>query len=143
MARIIIADDDDIVGQIACDALMAGGHVAGLVTDGRDALRIIRAKKPDLIILDCNMPGMNGLLILRELRNTIEFCDVPVLMLTGRTSDKDVELAHFQGADVYMKKPFDPEELLFQVDELLAAKARSRPAGRPERTAGFGKFRPG
>lgn len=143
MARIIIADDDEIVGQIACDALMSGGHVAGLVTDGREALKVIRAKKPDLIILDCNMPGLNGLLVLRELRNTIEFCNLPVLVLTGRTSDKDAELAHFEGADDYMTKPFDPDELLFRVDELLAAKAKAAPVVYQKRQPGFGRFRPG
>lgn len=48
MARIIIADDDDIVGEIACETLIAGGHAAGVLTDGKDALNSIRARRPDL-----------------------------------------------------------------------------------------------
>lgn len=120
MARIIIADDDEIIGEIARDALVAHGHGAGLVKDGAEALRVVRAKKPDLLILDCNMPGLSGVVVLRELRNTPALCDLPVLMLTGRRSAQDVELAMFAGADDYMKKPFDPDELVFRVDELLA-----------------------
>ncbi len=119
MAHIIIAEDDDIVGEIARDALIAAGHGVGLVTDGADALRIIRARRPDLVILDCNMPGLNGVLVLREMRGSIDLCDTPILMLTGRTSQRDEELAMYAGANDYMKKPFDPDELVFRVSRLL------------------------
>lgn len=125
MARIIIADDDEIMGEIARDALIAGGHGAGLVTDGTEALRVVKARKPDLLILDCNMPGLSGVLVLRELRNTPALCDLPVMMLTGRRSAQDVDLAMFAGANDYMKKPFDPDELLFRVDELLAQRSQA------------------
>jgi DNA-binding response OmpR family regulator len=120
MARIIIAEDDEIVGEIVRDALIAAGHAAGLLTNGRDALRVIRARKPDLVILDCNMPELSGLLVLRELRQMPEFCDLPVLILTGRRSDQDEELAYYQGADDYLRKPFEPAELVFRVERLLS-----------------------
>ncbi|HEX8388749.1 MAG TPA: response regulator transcription factor [Sphingomonas sp.] len=120
MARIIIAEDDEIVGEIARDALIAGGHGVGLLTNGKDALGVIQARRPDLVILDCNMPDLSGLLVLREMRNSQTLCDIPVLMLTGRRSERDVELAMYEGASDYMKKPFDADELLFRVDELLA-----------------------
>ena len=125
MAHIIIADDDELVGEIACDALVEAGHSAGLLSNGRDALRVIRTRKPDLAILDCNMPEMNGLLVLRALRNSVEFFDLPVLILTGRVSEKDVEIAYHEGATDYMKKPFDPDELAFRVGELLAKSRRT------------------
>ena len=124
MARIIIADDDDLVSEIARDALIAAGHGVGLLNNGADALATIRYKKPDVVILDCNMPELSGLLVLREMRNRLELCQIPVLILTGRQSDRDVELARFEGADDYMKKPFDPDELVFRVKELLAKHAR-------------------
>jgi DNA-binding response OmpR family regulator len=129
VARIIIADDDDIVGGIACDALLAKGHGAGLVADGATALRVVKARRPDLLILDCNMPGMSGVLVLREIRNTMALCDLPVMMLTGRRSTQDEDLAMFAGADAYVKKPFDPEEFAFKVEELLARKKRSQALG--------------
>ena len=140
MARIIIADDDEIIGEIACEALLAHGHAAGVITNGRDALQVIRARKPDLVILDCNMPGMNGLLVLRELRQSTEFCDLPVLVLTGRRSDKDEDLAYYQGANDYMKKPFDPAELVNRVEDLLAKQARPAPVRKPSAPRGFGRL---
>ena len=140
MARIIIADDDEIIGDIACEALLARGHAAGVISNGRDALQVIRARKPDLVILDCNMPEMGGLLVLRELRRTIEFCELPVLVLTGRRSDKDEDLAYHQGASDYMKKPFDPAELVVRVEELLARQARATPATRHRASQGFGRL---
>ena len=121
MARIIIADDDELVGEMARDALIAAGHGAGLVSNGADALKVIKARRPDLVILDCNMPELSGVLLVQELRKTVEFADLPVMMLTGRRSDRDEELARFAGANDYMKKPFDPDELVFRVEELLAA----------------------
>ncbi|MEG3086005.1 response regulator transcription factor [Sphingomonas sp. PB4P5] len=122
MALIIIADDDELVGEIARDALVAAGHGAGLVGDGTAALRVVKARKPDLLVLDCNMPGLSGVLVLRELRNMPAFCDLPVMMLTGRRGAQDEELAMFAGANDYMKKPFDPDEFVFRVEQLLAKK---------------------
>lgn len=119
LARIIMADDDDIVAEAAIEALNAAGHAVGLLPDGKDMMKVIRARKPDLVILDCNMPEKSGILVLREMRSTTEFYDTPVLMLTGRLGERDVELAMFEGANDYMKKPFDPDELVFRVSELL------------------------
>lgn len=126
MARIIIADDDEIVGEIVRDALLASGHGAGLITDGAEALRVVKARRPDLLILDCNMPGLSGVLVLREVRKTPELFDLPVMMLTGRRSAQDVDIAMFAGADAYVKKPFDPEELVFKVEEILAGRQNAR-----------------
>ena len=124
MGRIIIADDDEILGEIARDTLIEGGHAAALLTNGKDALDVIKARRPDVVVLDCNMPELSGLLVLREMRNSADLCEIPVLMLTGRQSQRDVELATYEGANDYMKKPFDPDELLFRVEELLARKGR-------------------
>lgn len=119
MGRIIIADDDEIIGEIARDALIAAGHGAGLVPNGRDALAVIKARRPDLAILDCNMPELSGVLVVRELRKMPEFADLPVLMLTGRRGERDEELARFAGANDYLRKPFDPDELVFRAEQLL------------------------
>ena len=119
MAHIIVAEDDEIVGEIVRETLTASGHAVGVLADGVEALKVIRLKNPDLVILDCNMPGLGGVLVLREMRGAGELCEIPVLMLTGRRGQQDVELAMFQGANDYMTKPFDPEELGFRVDVLL------------------------
>jgi DNA-binding response OmpR family regulator len=114
MARIIIADDDEIVGEIAQDTLIAAGHGVGLLPDGMNVIAVLRQKRSDLVILDCNMPELRGLLVLPEMRNSVDLCDMPVLILTGRRSDQDVELAMYAGANDYLKKPFEPDELVFR-----------------------------
>lgn len=126
MARIIMADDDEVVGEIVADALIAAGHAVGLLDNGAEALKVIRARRPDLVILDCNMPEMSGLLVLRQMRDSIDLCDTPVLMLTGRQSERDTEIAFYEGASDYMKKPFDPDELVFRVNQLLGRAAAAR-----------------
>ena len=123
MARIILAEDDEIVAEIARDALMAAGHGIGVLSDGAAALRVIRERKPDLVILDCNMPELSGLLVLRQMRDSPELHAIPVLVLTARDSRRDEEIAFYEGADDYMRKPFEPEELVFRVEELLGRKA--------------------
>lgn len=141
MARIIIADDDEIVGELVCNALIDAGHSAGLLTNGRDALRFIRARAPDLAILDCNMPELGGLIVLRAMRQSPAQCHTPVMILTGRCGDKDVELARFDGADDYMKKPFDTDELVARVEALLANRRKpDRPVVRPSARRGFGRL---
>ncbi|ODP37115.1 response regulator [Sphingomonas turrisvirgatae] len=119
MARIIIAEDDPLVGQIARDALIDAGHGAGVVPNGADALAVIKARRPDLVILDCNMPEISGVNVVRELRKLMDFADLPILMLTGRRSEADEELARFAGANDYLRKPFDPDQLVFRVEQLL------------------------
>lgn len=126
MARIIVAEDDGIVAELVRDALMAAGHGVGVLPDGQEALRVIRARLPDLVILDCNMPELSGLLVLREMRGSPRLAHIPVLILTGRRSEKDVTLAMYEGADDYMKKPFDADELVFRVEELLGARRNVR-----------------
>jgi len=66
------------------------------------------------------MPGLSGVLLVQELRKLNDFALLPVMMLTGRRSSRDEELARFAGANEYMKKPFDPDELVFRVNEMLA-----------------------
>lgn len=124
MARIIIADDDDIIGEIVCDALLARGHDAELIADGAEALGVVKARRPDLLILDFNMPGMSGMAVLRELRSMSALSNLPVMMLTGRRGEQDEALAIAAGANAYVRKPFDPEELAGKVEELLAAPLR-------------------
>jgi DNA-binding response OmpR family regulator len=119
MAHIIIADDDDLVTEVVREALMEEGHIVGAVNNGGDAWRAIMTKRPDLVILDCNMPEASGIIVLREMRNRMEFASTPVLILTGRRSQGDVDLAMYEGATAYMKKPFDPDQLVFRVEELL------------------------
>ncbi len=124
MARIIIADDDEIVATIVCDTLFAAGHAVGWVSDGERALEVVRGRAPDLLILDCNMPGKSGIMVLRELRQSPHFYRLPVLMLTARGSTSDEEIARYEGANDYLTKPFDPVELIDRVGDLMVGRRR-------------------
>jgi DNA-binding response OmpR family regulator len=120
MALILLADDDELVGEAVRDALSARGHVVGIVENGVDAVRVVEMKRPALVILDCAMPEMNGIEALRHIRLSPSAHRTPVLMLTGRRSDMDVEIANRAGANDYLKKPFDADQLVARVENLLA-----------------------
>lgn len=122
MARIILADDDEIVADIVISALLAAGHPVGWFANGKEALAMIRRRPPELVILDCEMPGLSGPLVLREMRRSALLFRVPVLMLTVRSGLSDERIARFDGADDYVGKPFDPEFFVVRVEALLAGR---------------------
>ncbi len=123
MARIIYVEDDEVVGELVKETLMNEGHAVGVIPDGETALKVIGQKRPDLIILDAGLPMMGGLEVLSNLKRTDALYQIPVLMLTGRRSKSDEQIAFFTGATEYLRKPFDPEELVMIVDELLKSAA--------------------
>jgi DNA-binding response OmpR family regulator len=120
MAHILIADDDPLICDLVRELLTADGHVVGIVADGKQALQAIRVKRPDLVLLDCGMPEMSGLEVLRAMRLDEGLRRIPVIMLTARRGKQDVEIAYYTGATAYLKKPFDPDELLFRVEDELS-----------------------
>jgi DNA-binding response OmpR family regulator len=122
MAYVIIADDDDLVTDLVRETFVEYGHTIGTVADAHAVLDAIALKNPDIVILDCNMPG-NGILALREIRQSEQFFALPVVMLTARRSESDVEIALREGATAYVKKPFDPHHLVFTVEEILEKRA--------------------
>lgn len=118
MARIIIADDDELHIALVRATLEPHGHVLGALPDGSQVVDVLQLKSPDLLIVDCAMPNKSGIEALREIRSIIGK-SLPVLVLTSRKSISDERLAFAAGADDYLRKPFLPEELAFRVEELL------------------------
>ncbi|MDQ3186279.1 MAG: response regulator [Pseudomonadota bacterium] len=119
VSRIIFADDDELVGEIVRAVLSREGHVVGIVPNGDAAVRAIILKAPDLVIMDVMMPGMSGVEAVRQIRASATAHSVPILMLSARRNEADVEIALRAGADDYLKKPFDPDQLLNSVERLL------------------------
>lgn len=119
MARIIIADDDPMTVDVVRGALEQRGHIVGALEDGTDVRKVVEMKRPDLVILDCMMPKTSGMAALRDLRTAPGGYDTPVLVLTGRRSLSDEGIAWEAGADDYLRKPFDPDELVARVECLL------------------------
>ncbi len=124
MGRIIIADDDELVGRLASDALFAAGHGVGWVPDGISALHTIRARPPQLAILDWDMPGMPGAVVVREMRRDPDLAMIPIMMLTAITDPSSQRIAYFDGVDDYMTKPFDLDQLTARAEALLGGRKR-------------------
>ncbi len=119
MARILVADDDPLVAQIAVRALEEAGHAVGWLDNGTDALAAIRRRPPDAVVLDCVMPGMSGTMVLRAMRLSPRLAHVPVIMLTARNGYNDERIAFFEGVTDYLTKPFNPHELVARVEVIL------------------------
>ena len=119
MARIIIADDDPLVIDVVRTCLESRGHIVGALPDGQMLREVVEFKQPDLVILDCMMPGPSGVEVLRSLRTSSSAYATPVLMLTSRRGQADEMIAIRAGADDYLGKPFDLDQLIVRVEALL------------------------
>ncbi|MCO8274098.1 response regulator transcription factor [Actinoplanes sp. TRM 88003] len=123
-ATILIAEDDPRQAEIIRRYLQAAGWSPVVVADGRAAITAVRQRAPDLLVLDVQMPEIDGRDVCRVLR--VDH-DLPILMLTARTSADDRVLGFDLGADDYLTKPYDPRELVARVRALLR-RATPRPA---------------
>ena len=124
--NILIVDDDvELVGLLSF-ALETAGYVVTTAFEGKEAVAKVREAKPDLVILDVNLPGQDGFGVLAELR---KFSQVPVIMLTVRATEEDEIQGLDLGADDYLRKPFSPRALLARVRSHL--RRNSDPADEP------------
>jgi two-component system KDP operon response regulator KdpE len=126
-ATILAVDDEPQIRRVLRTTLTAEGYTIAEARDGTEALEKVRDLKPDLILLDMNMPGLDGLQTCREIRSSSE---VPIIMLTVRSAEKDKVRALDAGADDYVVKPFGIQELLARVRALLRRSAEGTDAGR-------------
>jgi DNA-binding response OmpR family regulator len=116
---ILVADDDADILELVCFRLEQAGHETVRANDGAQALDLARTKGPSLCVLDVLMPRLSGFEVLREMREDDQLRSVPVIMLTASVQDRDVARGFEVGADDYVRKPFNPRELLARVDALL------------------------
>ncbi|NGO43401.1 response regulator transcription factor [Streptomyces ureilyticus] len=119
MARVLIADDDADIRDLVAFKLVQSGHQVTAVEDGMAALRMVREQPLDLLLLDIRMPGMSGLDVCREVRSAPETASLPVILITARSQEGDIELGFAAGADDYIIKPFSPRELSSRVTAML------------------------
>ena len=118
--NILIVEDETALAEAVEHILRKAGHSADRVADGQSALDYIRVGTYDLILLDIMLPKLDGLSVLRQMRS--EGVQTPVLMLTARTTVPDKVAGLNAGADDYLTKPFDPEELLARVGAMTRRK---------------------
>ena len=114
--RILVVEDDLKISNLLLDYLHADGFSATAIHDGREALSEIEKNEPALLILDLNLPGLDGMDICKAVRR---FSDVPILVLTARVDEVDRLLGLDAGADDYVCKPFAPREVVARVRALL------------------------
>lgn len=123
MAHILVVDDDDIVAELASEILLAAGHACGFVSTAEEALKLLHWRRPDLLLLDENLPGERGTGFLRRLRQSPQFYDLPVIMFTCVDGIEDERRAYYDGAQDYIRKPFHPSLLTWRVNQTLKARA--------------------
>ena len=117
-AKILIVDDEPQIRRVLRTTLTSQGYTVAEARTGDEALEQIRNERPDLILLDVNMPGISGLETCREIRSS---SDIPIIMLTVRGTEKDKVQALDAGADDYVTKPFGSEELMARIRAGTAA----------------------
>lgn len=118
MARILIVDDDHQTLDALDFSLTLEDHQTIRATDGAQAVELARRERPDLVVLDCMMPVMDGIVAARLLREDAVTESIPIVMLTARVTDADVWRGYQSGVASYVPKPLDLDVLMQEIDRL-------------------------
>lgn len=122
--RVLVVDDDRDIRDLVTFKLVQAGYEVRQAEDGLQALDAVREWGPDLVVLDVMMPGLSGIDVTRELRADPATAATPVILLTAKAQEADVETGFVTGADDYVVKPFSPRELVSRVQAVLARARR-------------------
>lgn len=117
--RVLAVDDEKLIVLALRHNLQLAGYEVLEAYDGREALAKIDSERPDLVILDVMMPELNGWDVLSCIRDDPELMDIPVIMLTAMGQESDEREGILRGADVYLTKPYEPQQLVEMVQRLL------------------------
>ncbi|GMA38693.1 response regulator transcription factor [Mobilicoccus caccae] len=117
--RVLVADDDDDIRDLVSFKLGQAGYDVVAVDDGLKAWASMTEELPALAVLDVMMPGLSGLDVLRKVREDERTRNVPVILLTARSRENDVDTGFASGANDYVVKPFSPRELVHRVSTVL------------------------
>ncbi|MCS6787011.1 MAG: phosphate regulon transcriptional regulator PhoB [Thiobacillaceae bacterium] len=122
-ATILVVEDEPGIQEVLKFNLGSHGHDVLVAADAEQALGLLRGALPDLILLDWMLPGMSGLEFARRLRAEPRLKNIPIIMLTARTDERDKVLGLETGADDYITKPFSPRELMARIKAVLRRRA--------------------
>src|SRR5690606_20791906 len=120
----LIEDEPDIQDIVAYN-LKREGYQVSAALNGEDGLTMIKRRKPDLVLLDLMLPGVDGLEVCRQIRAQTETRDIPIIMVSAKGEESDVVLGLGLGADDYIAKPFSPKELIARVQAVLRRSSQS------------------
>jgi DNA-binding response OmpR family regulator len=116
--KVLVVDDDPVVVRLVKEFLKAQGHVVETAKDGIDAMILVKKEIPDLIVLDIMMPELNGYDVLRTLKFTDEYKEIPVLLLTSREQELDKRIGEMMGID-YLQKPVNREAFVEKIQKIF------------------------
>lgn len=128
MSRVLVIDDETVVGTILRYAFDVDGHETVVAGDGPTGIEMARSEQPDIIVLDLMMPEVTGYDVLEVLRDDDRTKDLPIVVLTAVTMQRERDRCLSKGADAVMIKPFDPREVARAVGELLSPAVSVSPA---------------
>jgi len=117
---ILIADDEPSVVKILGIRLKANGYQVIAAHDGEQTIKLAQQEKPDLIILDIKMPGKDGYTVFKELKENLETNSIPVLFFSAFQPDKAQEQTSLLGADGFISKSSDPDEMMSKIKDVLS-----------------------
>lgn len=123
--KILAVDDEKHIVRLVQINLTKEGYEVVTASNGREALEQVAAEQPDLIVMDVMMPEMDGFEALKRLKEDTATASIPVIMLTARAQDADVFRGWQSGADLYLTKPFNPQELITFVKRIFQDQADS------------------
>lgn len=116
---VLVVDDDPDILDLVRYRLERSGYAVATASDGLEAVRLAGELRPALAVLDVMMPSLNGFEVTRRLRAEPETARIPVILLTARAQEEDVQEGFASGADDYLRKPFSPRELSARVQAIL------------------------
>jgi twitching motility two-component system response regulator PilH len=117
--RILVVEDSSTERAVMVSTLEANGFEVTIAQDGEQALSMIAATPPDLVVLDIILPKVNGYTVCRKLKQKPEWQHIPVLMISSKTQESDIYWGKKQGANAYLTKPFQAQDFVSSVRSLL------------------------
>ena len=128
---ILVVEDEEDIQQLVSFNLMKGGYDIVCAESGEEALKKMGARRPDLLLLDLMLPGINGLDVCKAARQIDTTRDMPIIMLTAKGEEADIVVGLEMGADDYITKPFSPKVLLARIKAILRRKTEEMTAASP------------
>ncbi|MBT3314765.1 MAG: response regulator [Anaerolineae bacterium] len=120
MAKIVIAEDERDIRDLVAFTLRFAGHEVAAAANGEEAVELAKKENPDLILLDVRMPRMTGYDACKAIKKVPELVDTPVVFLSAKGQESEIETGMDVGAEEYLLKPFAPDQLTSRVSEILA-----------------------
>lgn len=120
MARILVVEDDHVIRELLVVNLKMEGHEAVTAADGNEALEVVARTHPDVVLLDMMLPGLDGWEVTSRLKGDSETSAIPIVALSARAMQADIDRGRELGVDHYVTKPFDPIDLMQLVGRLTS-----------------------